>query len=163
MCNFSGAVYLIYCVKNINIRCWNHKSCFQIKNFHVPVHTCIIWYDKRAIHAMSHFHWFFAQVCPYYKLISRLKIVTTVFQVNRYRMLEVRRAMRRQRIFRDRTSPLERYNDLDLIDRFWFDRRTILQITQLLQDDLESSPSATNKRNTKPNNLPKGKSNLISI
>jgi hypothetical protein len=71
--------------------------------------------------------------------------------------------MRRQRIFRDRTSPLERYNDLELIDRFWFDRRTILQITQLLQDDLESSPSATNKRNTKPNNLPKGKSNLISI
>ena len=22
--NFSGAVYLVYCVKNINIRCWNH-------------------------------------------------------------------------------------------------------------------------------------------
>ena len=85
-----------------------------------------------------------------------------MFHVNRYRMLEVRRAMRRERIFRDRTNPLEIY-DLELIERFRFDRRTILQITQLLQDDLESSPSATNKRNTKPNNLPKGKSNLISI
>jgi hypothetical protein len=25
--NFSGAISLIYCVKNINIRCWNHKFC----------------------------------------------------------------------------------------------------------------------------------------
>jgi hypothetical protein len=48
------------------------------------------------------------QVCPY-KLISKLKIVTTMFHVNRYRMLEVRRAMRRKRIFRDTTNPLEKY------------------------------------------------------
>jgi hypothetical protein len=61
-----------------------------------------------------------------------------MFHVNRYRMLEVRRAMRRERIFRDRTNPLEIY-DLELIERFRFDRRTILQITQLLQDDLDSS------------------------
>jgi hypothetical protein len=54
-------------------------------------------------------------------------------------MLEVRRAMRRERIFRDRTNPLEIYDDLELIERFRFDRGTILQITQLLQDDLESS------------------------
>jgi hypothetical protein len=25
---------------------------FQIKNVHVPVHTCIVSYDKRAIHNM---------------------------------------------------------------------------------------------------------------
>jgi hypothetical protein len=25
---------------------------FQIKNVHVPVHTCIVSYDKHAIHAM---------------------------------------------------------------------------------------------------------------
>jgi hypothetical protein len=54
-------------------------------------------------------------------------------------MLEVRTAMRRERIFKDRTNQLEIYDDLELIERFTFDRRTILQITQLLQDDLESS------------------------
>jgi len=47
--------------------------------------------------------------------------------------------MRRERIFRDRTNPLEIYDDWELIESFRFDRRTILQITQLLQDDLESS------------------------
>ena len=54
-------------------------------------------------------------------------------------MLEVRRAMRRERIFRDKTNPLEMYDDLELIERFRFDRRTILQINQQLDDDLESS------------------------
>ena len=62
-----------------------------------------------------------------------------MLHVNRHRMLEVRRAMRRECIFRDRTNPLEIYDDLELIERFRFDRGTILQITQLLQDDLESS------------------------
>ena len=62
-----------------------------------------------------------------------------MFHVNRYRMLEVRSAMRRECIFRDRTNPLEIYDDLELIERLRFDRRTILQITQLLQDDLDSS------------------------
>jgi hypothetical protein len=32
-------------------------------------------------------------------------------------MLEVRRAMRRERICRDRTNPLEIYDDLELIER----------------------------------------------
>jgi hypothetical protein len=50
-----------------------------------------------------------------------------MFHVNRYQMLEVMRAMRRERIFRDRTNPLEIYDDLELIERFRFDRRTILQ------------------------------------
>ena len=39
-----------------------------------------------------------------------------MFHVNRYRMLEVRRAMRRERIFRDRTNPLEIYDDLKDLD-----------------------------------------------
>jgi hypothetical protein len=46
-----------------------------------------------------------------------------MFHVNRYRMLEVRRTMRRERIFRDRTNPLEIYDDLELIERFRFERR----------------------------------------
>jgi hypothetical protein len=32
-------------------------------------------------------------------------------------MLEVRRAMRRERIFRDRTNPLEIYDDLDKLEK----------------------------------------------
>jgi hypothetical protein len=62
-----------------------------------------------------------------------------MFHNNRYRMLEVRKANRRVRICRDIINPLEIYNDLELIERFRFNRRTILQIIQLLQDDLESS------------------------
>ena len=62
-------------------------------------------------------------------------------------MLEVRRAMRRERICRDRTNPLEIYDYLELIERFRFNRRTILKITKLLQDDLESS-TFHNKSNT---------------
>ena len=47
--------------------------------------------------------------------------------------------MRRERICREITNPLEIHDDLELIEWFRFDRRTILLITQLLQDDLESS------------------------
>ena len=49
--------------------------------------------------------------------------------------------MRRERICREITNPLEIYDDLELIEWFRFDRRNILQITQLMQDDLESSTS----------------------
>jgi virulence-associated protein VapD len=38
-------------------------------------------------------------------------------------MLEVRRAMRRELIFRNRINPLEVYDDLELIERFRFDSR----------------------------------------
>ena len=38
-----------------------------------------------------------------------------MLHINRYRMLEVRKAMSRERIFRDRTNPLEIYDDLELI------------------------------------------------
>ncbi|XP_063404190.1 putative nuclease HARBI1 [Mytilus trossulus] len=47
--------------------------------------------------------------------------------------------MRRERVFIDRTNPLDLYDDLELVERFRFDRQTILQITDLLQEDLESS------------------------
>jgi hypothetical protein len=56
-----------------------------------------------------------------YKLFSKLKVVTTMFHVNRYRMLEVRRAMRMERIFRDRTNPLEKYH---IVFKEWRDTKT---------------------------------------
>jgi hypothetical protein len=40
-----------------------------------------------------------------------------MFHVNRYRILEVMRAIRRERIFRNRTNSLEIYDDLELIER----------------------------------------------
>ena len=39
-----------------------------------------------------------------------------MFHVNRYRMLEVRTAMKRERK-RDRTNPLEIYDDFELIEK----------------------------------------------
>ncbi|CAC5403275.1 HARBI1 [Mytilus coruscus] len=62
-----------------------------------------------------------------------------MFHIARYRLLAGRRAMRREHVFRDRTNPLDLYDDLELVKRFRFDRQTILQIADLLQEDLESS------------------------
>ncbi|CAC5410350.1 HARBI1 [Mytilus coruscus] len=62
-----------------------------------------------------------------------------MFHIARYWLLAGRRAMRRERVFRDRTNPLDLYDDLELVERFRFDRQTILQIADLLQEDLESS------------------------
>ena len=51
-----------------------------------------------------------------------------MFHVNRYRMLEVRRAMKRERIFRDRTNPLEIYDDLELIERFRYNETSVFAL-----------------------------------
>ena len=39
----------------------------------------------------------------------------------------VQRAIRRERVFRDRNQPLETLDDVDLISSLWFPRRVILQ------------------------------------
>jgi len=52
-----------------------------------------------------------------------------MFHVNRYRMLE---GLWEGNVSLEITNQLEIYDDLELIERFKFDRRTILQITQLL-------------------------------
>ncbi|XP_071177464.1 putative nuclease HARBI1 [Mytilus edulis] len=46
-------------------------------------------------------------------------------------------AMRRERIFRDRTHPLDVYDDFDLIRRYRMHREAILNIVDMLTDDLE--------------------------
>jgi hypothetical protein len=50
-----------------------------------------------------------------------------------------RRALRRERVFRDRTKPLDIYDDFELIDKYRFSRQSIMLICDMLQDDLESS------------------------
>jgi hypothetical protein len=47
-------------------------------------------------------------------------------------MLEVRRAMRRERIFRDRTNPLEIYEDLELIERFRCNETSVFAVAHIL-------------------------------
>jgi hypothetical protein len=66
--------------------------------------------------------------------------VTNMFHVGRFRLFHAgRRALRRERVFRDRTKPLDIYDDFELIDKYRFDRQSIMMICDMLQDDLESS------------------------
>ena len=54
--------------------------------------------------------------------------------VKRYRMLEVRRAMRRERIFRNRTNPLEIYDVLELIERFRCNETSVFVVSHVLSN-----------------------------
>lgn len=49
-----------------------------------------------------------------------------------------RRAIRRERIFRDRVHPLDLYDDIQLYQRYRFDRQTLLELIDLVRDDLQS-------------------------
>ena len=63
-----------------------------------------------------------------------------MFHVRRFRLFNAgRRALRRERVFRDHTKPLDIYDDFELIDKYRFDRQSIMMICDMLQDDLESS------------------------
>ena len=48
-----------------------------------------------------------------------------------------RRGIRRERVFRDRTHPLEIYDDEELLKRFRFPRHAILELTDLVREDIE--------------------------
>jgi hypothetical protein len=61
-----------------------------------------------------------------------------MFHVERFRLFHAgRRALRRERVFRDRPKPLDIYDDFELIDKYRFDRQSIMMICDMLQDDLE--------------------------
>ena len=63
---------------------------------------------------------------------------TNMFHVGRFRLFHAgRRALRRERVFRDRTKPFDIYDDFELIDKYRFDRQSIMMICDMLQDDLE--------------------------
>ena len=49
-------------------------------------------------------------------------------------VLHARRALRRERVFRDRQSPLDAYNDDELVARYRFDRQHILEMVDALSD-----------------------------
>ncbi|XP_062598298.1 putative nuclease HARBI1 [Saccostrea cucullata] len=50
---------------------------------------------------------------------------------------QVRRNLRRQRVFRDRQNQLDAYNDIDIIHRYRLDRLTIISVIDMVQDRLE--------------------------
>ena len=63
-----------------------------------------------------------------------------MLNIGRHRMVILRRrAIRRERVFRDRTNPLEIYDDQQLIERYRFNRQSILRLTDVLMESLESS------------------------
>ena len=45
-------------------------------------------------------------------------------------------SLARERVFRDRSDPLDLYDDLELVQHFHFSRSAILKITELIQDYL---------------------------
>lgn len=50
--------------------------------------------------------------------------------------LRRRNALRRNRLFRDKTNPLDAHDDFEIYDRFRFRRHQILEIVDELRDDL---------------------------
>lgn len=51
--------------------------------------------------------------------------------------LVLRRNLRRDRIFRDRTNPFDVYDDVDLYSRFRFRRADILDLCNVIEDDID--------------------------
>uniref|UniRef100_A0A8C6UX78 Putative nuclease HARBI1 n=1 Tax=Neogobius melanostomus TaxID=47308 RepID=A0A8C6UX78_9GOBI len=51
--------------------------------------------------------------------------------------LNLKRALRRERVLRDRSNPLEMYNESELLERFRFDRATIFEIVGALTPQLQ--------------------------
>ena len=45
-----------------------------------------------------------------------------------FQILLARRQFRRERVFRDRSNPLDTYNDQEMIKRYRFPRDTVLEI-----------------------------------
>ena len=71
--------------------------------------------------------------CKHYpEEVTELKMAALILL--RYRQ---RRLLRRNRIFRDRTNPLHKFNDLELFWQFRFRRAAILQMTNELKEELE--------------------------
>ena len=64
--------------------------------------------------------------------VTELKMAALILL--RYRQ---RRLLRRNRIFRDRTNPSDKFNDLELFGQFRFRRADILQMTNELKEELE--------------------------
>ena len=54
----------------------------------------------------------------------------------RYQILYGNRSIRRERVFRDRSNPLDAYSNKDLYDRCRFDKDGLIYLDELLGEDL---------------------------
>ena len=52
-------------------------------------------------------------------------------------LVEMRRALRRERVFRDRRNPLDHYDDAELVKRYRFSREGIMTITDIVAADVQ--------------------------
>ena len=52
-------------------------------------------------------------------------------------LAELRRGMRRERIFRDRRNPIDIFDDAELVKRYRFSREGIMRITDIVKNDIE--------------------------
>lgn len=66
---------------------------------------------------------------------------------------EARRALRRQRVFRDRLHPLDAYDDTELLRRYRVTRPVLTEIIDLIQDDIQP---VTNRTRAVPASLQVG-------
>ena len=55
---------------------------------------------------------------------------------------EERRALQRQRVFRDRLHPLDTYDDTELMQRYRVTRPVLLEVIDLVDDDVAHTPDA---------------------
>ena len=69
--------------------------------------------------------------------MAELYVVLPVYRV----------ALRRERLFRDRSNPLEIFDDQDLIKRYRFPRVKLIEIIELCREGLERP---TNRNNALP-------------
>ena len=70
--------------------------------------------------------------------MSKLVALPVQWQVNMaYLMLLLERAQRRERVFRDRTNPLEIYDDVDLFKKYRFNRAGVMTLIDRLGGQLE--------------------------
>lgn len=56
-------------------------------------------------------------------------------------LFENDRALRRERVFRDRIDPLDKFTDYELIARYRFPRRTVLELTDLIRNAVQHPTS----------------------
>ncbi|XP_002170619.2 putative nuclease HARBI1 [Hydra vulgaris] len=69
--------------------------------------------------------------------MPRLVLMHLVFAEVRRQKIAVRQGLRRKRLFKDRTNPLDIYDDVDLYQRFRFRRSSIFHLENLLKIDLQ--------------------------
>jgi hypothetical protein len=68
------------------------------------------------------------------KKCSNPKMAGILGLMNYHRL--VQRAIRRERVFRDRVNPIHRYDDVSFVERYRLSRACVMHIIGMLNDEL---------------------------